>query len=505
MTVVQPTARDGEITGTVARCVAFAIVVGIAGCGRFGFETIDAAHDTEGGLDAGDAMTIDASDASDATVSDAGDAGDGGDVTAIHIVPNETLLSAGALHTCAGLFGRVYCWGDNAFGQLGDGTVLDRSAPVRLSTIGDAVDLQLGEEHSCALTRIGAVVCWGHNNEGQLGDGTTNDRTRPTTVTGLEQGAQSLWVGPFHACARAADGRIVCWGRNDHGQLGDGTTTMRAAPVAMNNTTNVDSLLLGADMTCALMNNRTVTCRGYNDVGQLGTGVVADSDQLIPTTVTGIADVRYARAGHHHVCAVLNSGETRCWGDNRRSQLGNDSTIANEPGPVGVSMLTTARFTAASEHTSCAVDETGIPKCWGASVAASTTDRRVPTALPGLVGVREIRVGRGHQCMRVVSNYIHCVGDNSDGQLGDGSRQDQGTTVQVLGLPAPVSGVSPRCGDEFITGSEACDDGRETARCNNDCTQSRCGDGVLNLTAGETCETASDLDAGGCLPDCTLP
>lgn len=500
-----PTERYRGTATTTAWLLAGATLVGDTGCGRLGFESVNAVSAVEGGIDAGDAMVPDASNSGDATVPDAGDPGDAGGATAIHVVPNETLLSTGALHTCAGLFGRVYCWGDNAFGQLGDGTMLDRSAPVPISSIRDVVDLRLGEEHSCAMTRIGAILCWGRNHQGQLGNGTTVDRNRPTVVSGLAQGARSLWVGPFHACARAADDRILCWGRNDHGQLGDGTRSMRTTPVAMNNTENVNSLTLGAAMTCALMNDRTMTCRGYNLMGQLGTGSATDADQLAPVNVAGITGVRSAAAGHHHVCAVLDSGQTRCWGDNRRVECGNDSTNANEPTAVTVATLIASRESAASEHTSCAVDESGTAICWGAAVAGNTSDRRVPTTLGGPRGVREIRTGRAHQCMRVVSNYVHCVGNNSDGQLGDGSRQASAVPLQVLGLPAPVSGIPPRCGDDFINNLEICDDGRETARCNADCTLCRCGDGVVNVSAGEVCESAGDIDAGGCLPDCTLP
>jgi len=452
--------------------------------------------------DASDAMAADAGDAGDATISDAGDAGG---PTAIHVVPNETLLSTGAMHTCAGLYGRVYCWGDNAFGQLGDLTILDRSAPVAIGSIRDVVDLQLGEEHSCAMTTIGAIQCWGRNDRGQLGDGTGVDQNRPVFVRGLEQGARSLWVGPFHNCARAADGRVLCWGRNDHGQLGDGTLSTRDAPVPMMNTANIDSLLLGADMTCAVMSDRTVSCRGYNVMGQLGTGSTAASDQTTPVNVSGVASVRQATAGYQHACVLFDSGEVRCWGDNRRFQAGNDSTNTSEPTAVSVDTLIAARSITASEHTSCAVDETGVAKCWGASVAGSAMDRRMPTTLGTLIRVREVHAGRAHQCMRVVSNYVHCVGDNSEGQLGDGSRVTSATTVQVLGLPAPVSGVTPSCGDRFINNTELCDDGAETARCNADCTLSRCGDGTLNVSAGETCESPGDLDAGGCLPGCTLP
>lgn len=215
--------------------------------------------------------------------------------------------------------------------------------------------------------------------------------------------------------------------------------------------------------------------------------------------------MQHAAAGHHHVCVALDNGQARCWGQNARFQCGNDSTNATEPTAVAVALLDATRSGAAAEHTSCMIDETGVAKCWGGDVATSTTDRRVPTAVPGVAGVREVHAGRAHQCMRVVSNYVHCVGDNTEGQLGDGTRQSTATAVQVLGLPAPVSGPTPECGDRFLGNSETCDDGTETARCNADCTLSQCGDGVLNPSAGETCETNGDLDAGGCLPDCTLP
>jgi cysteine-rich repeat protein len=168
--------------------------------------------------------------------------------------------------------------------------------------------------------------------------------------------------------------------------------------------------------------------------------------------------------------------------------------------------VATARSGATSEQTSCVLDETGIGKCWGGNVAGSTTDRAAPAELLPLSGVRAIHAGLRHQCRRLASNYVHCIGGNDEGQLGNGTRgASSTTTVQVLGLPAPVSGPDPMCGDGFLTPGETCDDGQETARCNANCTLSMCGDGILNVSDGEACETDNDLDAGSCLPDCTLP
>jgi alpha-tubulin suppressor-like RCC1 family protein len=483
---------------------------GAWGCGRLQFESVDASA-RDGSMDAGDAEIADANpDAPDSSIDATGDGApdDAGGPPAIHVIPNETLLDTGALHSCAGLFGRLYCWGDNTFGQLGDGTTQDRSAPVRLMTIANVVDLQLGDDHSCALTRIGAVYCWGHNPHGELGDGTTLDRAQPTLVSGLDLGVQALWVGAFHACARNADDAIVCWGLNDHGQLGDGTTLDRRQPVVMTALNDATDLALGADMTCALKANRVVTCIGANGDGQLGRGSSGATDQLSEMPVAGVSDVRSLAAGHHHVCAELGDGSGRCWGRNTRFQCGNDTVSPREPTAVEVVLLDAVRQAAAAQHTSCVVDETGLAKCWGGSVAGNTTDRRVPTVIAGLDDVREIHAGRDHQCMRAANNYIHCAGSNAEGQLGDGTRQTSTSAVQVLGLPAPVSGPNPRCGDRFLNGTlgvETCDDGQNTARCNADCTLSRCGDGIVNPLAGETCETGGDLDAGGCNPDCTLP
>jgi eukaryotic-like serine/threonine-protein kinase len=132
--------------------------------------------------------------------------------------------------------GAVLCWGNNYTGQLGDGTRDNRATPVPVSGIDDAIQVAAGDLHACALHRTGAVSCWGRNEFGAVGDGSMGPstvRAQPLTPFGVEH-AVGLALGRAHSCARLADGAVSCWGVNNFGQLGDGSTLLRAAPVATN-------------------------------------------------------------------------------------------------------------------------------------------------------------------------------------------------------------------------------------------------------------------------------
>ena len=134
-------------------------------------------------------------------------------------------------HTCAILDdGSVSCWGSNNYGQLGDGTTTDRNTPTQTSSLGTdrtAVAITAGDYHTCAILDDGSVSCWGCNNYGQLGDGTTTDRNTPTQTSslGTDRTAVAITAGAYHTCAILDDGSVSCWGDNGYGQLGDGTTT----------------------------------------------------------------------------------------------------------------------------------------------------------------------------------------------------------------------------------------------------------------------------------------
>lgn len=269
-----------------------------------------------------------------------------------------TRLSSGWSHSCVVVSGgQIRCWGDNSQGQLGDGTTTDRLRPVAVRTPSGTANLtgiaevSAGGYFTCARKTNGQARCWGSNFYGQLGNGTTTDSTRPVTVSNLTggnalQGVKKISAGRWHACARLENGQSRCWGDNEDGQLGDGTTTNRTRPVSVSNATggnalqNVRKISAGTWQTCAKLSNGQARCWGDNAFGALGDGTV--TDRLRPVTVSNedgtgaLSVVGIISAGEYrHSCAVLDGDQARCWGYNFTGQLG-DGTTTNRTRPVVV-------------------------------------------------------------------------------------------------------------------------------------------------------------------------
>jgi alpha-tubulin suppressor-like RCC1 family protein len=206
-------------------------------------------------------------------------------------------ISAGYSHSCAVTGdGAVKCWGNNDFGQTGTGTTLGSSVPVAVSGLSSGVvAISAGREHSCALTGSGAVKCWGDNRYGELGDGTTTVRRAPISVSGLSSGVVAVGTGSWHSCALTSAGAVKCWGYNGVGQLGDGTYSNRFVPGSVSGlSSGIVAMAAGGVFSCALTNGGGAKCWGWNDNGQLGNGTT--TARRAPTAVSGLTTLVRARA-----------------------------------------------------------------------------------------------------------------------------------------------------------------------------------------------------------------
>jgi alpha-tubulin suppressor-like RCC1 family protein/endonuclease/exonuclease/phosphatase family metal-dependent hydrolase len=185
-------------------------------------------------------------------------------------------VSTGGWHTCAvNEAGAAYCWGHNAFGELGDGTITSRKAPVRVGGGQTWLQLSTAWAQTCGLTQTGTLLCWGFNRQGQLGDGTLTNRASPTPVAGGLTWTQ-VTTGDGSTCATAYDGRLWCWGDGRYGQLGsDPTSTPTPTPTQVAAlTTPIQLTSAGWLHTCAIPVGGSFTCWGNDEVGQLGDGGV---------------------------------------------------------------------------------------------------------------------------------------------------------------------------------------------------------------------------------------
>ncbi|MBC7227797.1 MAG: chromosome condensation regulator RCC1 [Thermoflexales bacterium] len=244
-------------------------------------------------------------------------------------------IAAGWAHTCAlTAGGEVRCWGANV-GQLGDGTTTDRPTPVGVMGLEKGVAaVAAGGLHTCALSTDGGVRCWGQNQYGQLGDGTTTDRLTPVDVVGLERGVAAVAAGWGHTCALSTDGGVRCWGQNQSGELGDDTTLQRNTPVEVVSLRRDGvAITAGWGHTCALTQGGRVMCWGANEFGQLGDGTFTGS--AVPVGGVGLSGVVAIDAGDAHTCALTTDGGVRCWGSNTLGQLG-DGTTTDRNMPVEV-------------------------------------------------------------------------------------------------------------------------------------------------------------------------
>ena len=337
-------------------------------------------------------------------------------------------VAGGGEHTCALIDGGVKCWGRNQYGQLGNGTNTDSHVPIDVAglTVGVAA-ISAQAQHTCALMSSGGVKCWGRNLEGQLGNGMMTSSNVPVDVVGLANSVLEIAAGTVHSCVIMTSGELKCWGNNLYGQLGDMTTANRLMPANVWELPSRGSkLALGTHHSCVLMENGGMMCWGRNQYGQLGNGT--KYSRTIPTSVPGFTSgVSSLSAGGGHTCLVTDSGGAKCWGSNWRGQVGDDTTTDSSV-PVDVSGLGegVAEISTGTYHT-CAITKNGDGYCWGDNFYGQLGDdtiamRLAPVSVVGLVGNATAIVAGGlHSCAFTGDADLFCWGYNNFGQLGDGT------------------------------------------------------------------------------------
>ena len=357
-----------------------------------------------------------------------------------------TAISAGDSHTCVIVQGGgVRCWGNNFWGQLGDGTTTDRSAPVDVVGLTSGViSLDASNNFTCAVTASGGVKCWGWNNEGQLGNGTTTDSSVPVDVIGLNATATAVATSAFSACALLTSGGVRCWGQGDF--IGDLT------PVDVSGlTSGVRAIAGGFGHSCAVLNGGGAKCWGWNLDGQVGDGTVVE--KYVPVDVVGLTSgvqaltangeyyTTYGRSGH--TCALTVAGGVKCWGWNEAGQLG-DGTERSKSTPVNVIGLTSGvHAISAGNRSTCALLDNNEVKCWGSGVLAPT-----PTTISGLpADLTAIAAGSYHWCVLRQNGSVMCWGSNYFGQLGDGTTEKRTGPVEVVRLGIPTYRITGRVSD----------------------------------------------------------
>lgn len=314
-----------------------------------------------------------------------------------------------------------------------------------------AYSISSGFGHTCAVTGPnGAVKCWGRNDNGELGNGTTTPSSKPVGVSGLSSKVAAVSAGGSRSCALTTSGALKCWGDNP-GNGGLNSTT----PVAVSGlSSGVKAVSAGGTFTCALTTAGGVRCWGAGSLGQLGNGALTSSS--VPVTPTGLGSgVAAISSGAQHSCALTTAGGVKCWGWNNYGETGDGSGATTSPEPGDVSGFSEGiAAVAVGGYHSCVITSSGAAVCWGQNQAGqrgdgTQVDSVTPVPVSGLSsGVAALTGGTYHTCAIMSGGAAKCWGSNVTGQVGDGTTTDRLVPVDVFGL---TSGIVTISGGRFHT------------------------------------------------------
>jgi alpha-tubulin suppressor-like RCC1 family protein len=350
-------------------------------------------------------------------------------------------VSADFGHTCGiRTDGTLWCWGWNDFGQVGIGTVApSQMTPAQVGTETTWTAVSTGGIHACGIRVGGSLWCWGYNGYGQLGIAGLGDETSPVRV-GSDSNWATVSAGLYHTCATRSGGSLWCWGLNNQGQVGQGTVdTPKTSPVQVGNLTTWIRVAASLGHTCATRSDGTLWCWGAATAGELAVG-----NWTLSSSPMRVGDgLRWSKAatGTGHTCATRTDGTLWCWGYNGNGELGIGSTVSTQGGPVQVGSNTTwAGLTANTAHT-CATRTDGTLWCWGWNAYGQVGNGGVVTPQTAPVQVagttwRTVKAGYSHTCATRVDGTLWCWGNNANGELGIGSTVTQETTPVRVGTDA---------------------------------------------------------------------
>lgn len=304
----------------------------------------------------------------------------------------------------------------------------------------NAVQVSAGAAHSCAVLSDKTISCWGKNDYGQLGNGSDAASYVPSAVSGITT-AEQVAVGGFHSCALLSNQTIMCWGRNAAGQLGNGSSDVYSnVPVVVSGIAAAVDIAAGYNHSCALLADKTISCWGSNSYGQLGNGASTNFTARVPVTVSNITsavDVELGGNGSHS-CAVLSDQTLSCWGAGYYGQLGNGTNSYSDI-PVAVSDITTATSVSIGSSHTCALLSNKTVSCWGRNLYGSLGDgsvsqSNVPVVVSGITTAAAIAAGDFYSCALLADKTVSCWGRGSFGELGNGSTVNSGVPVAVRNI-----------------------------------------------------------------------
>lgn len=346
--------------------------------------------------------------------------------------------------------GTVVSWGDNASGAIGNGVPPasePRTTPGPVVAPGDAGLTQVtgGYSHTLARTATGGALAWGENNYGQLGDGGHASTGTPQAVPGLTSGVAEVETSQYYASyARRTDGSVLAWGSNDNGELGIGSTTSVPSPTAVALGGPAADLAVGAFHGLVAMDDGTVRSWGSNVFGNLGDGSTTSSSS--PVTVSGLSDIRSVGAGDWSSYAITDAGALWSWGRNESGQLG-DGTTTDHATPAPVPGISDVVEVSGGWNTTVARDAAGTVWTWGANGTGqlgdgTTNPRSTPAAVPLPGPAISVAIGGGHVLAALADGSVYAWGYGGAGQIGDGSTDAINSTPTLVGgLPGQILAV----------------------------------------------------------------